>query len=184
MSLNLFKSNLIQYMQTEPASLDDFAEYLANSYDSAVKRGYDILNLVPLQTGNKDVMEHLLKTILKKNLSLKSGQTNIGDFGPAFQAYWMGAQGGLFPLPAIPAPGTMQNISINTHLIINPGQWSASVPTPPTLGYSWVDALILGITTHLSTVQGLIVTTSLYPTAPAPTPGPGIINWTGYTIPG
>ena len=50
MSLNLFKSNLIRYMSTEPDSSDDFAEYLTSQYDGAVKRGTDLLNAVPLQT--------------------------------------------------------------------------------------------------------------------------------------
>ena len=83
------------------------------------------------------------------------------------------------------APGSFQNIVSNTHIIVNPGTWSSSIPTPPTTSpTAWIDPLTLGIITHLPTIQGLIVTTSLYPTAPTPTPAPGIINWTGYSIPG
>jgi GH24 family phage-related lysozyme (muramidase) len=44
-----------------------------------------------------------------------------------------------------------------------------------------VDEFIRNATTHLTTVSGIINTLSLYP--PSPTPAPGIINWTGYTVP-
>ena len=185
MSLNVFKTQLLRYMQTEPETSDDFAEYLTSQYDAAVKRGYDTLNLVPIQTGNTNTMEAVLKALFKKNNTILSGVLTIADYGPAFQSYWTGAQGALFPLPVIPAPGSFQNIVSNTHIIVNPGVWSAVIPTPPTTSpTAWIDALTLGIITHLPTIQGLIVTTSLYPTAPAPTPAPGIINWTGYSIPG
>ena len=44
-----------------------------------------------------------------------------------------------------------------------------------------IDEFIQHATTHLTTVSGIINTLSLYP--PSPTPAPGIINWTGYTVP-
>ena len=44
-----------------------------------------------------------------------------------------------------------------------------------------VDEFIRYATQHLTTVTGIITTTSLYP--PLGTPGPGIVNWTGYTVP-
>ena len=185
MSLSVFKANVLRFMQSEPDTSDEFAEHLTREYDAAVKRGYDTLNLVPLQTGNTQVMETLLKALFKINMTVQSGVLTLADYGPAFQAYWTGAQGGLFPLPAIPAPGSFQNIATNTHLIVNPGVWSATLPLPATYSPTqFVDALELGIITHLPTVQGLIVTTSLYPTAPAPTPAPGIISCVGYSIPG
>lgn len=45
----------------------------------------------------------------------------------------------------------------------------------------FLDQLISSIQTHLSTIEGIYLTLSLYP--PAMTPGPGIVNWKGYTIP-
>jgi len=185
MSLNLFKSNLIRYMSTEPDSSDDFAEYLTSQYDGAVKRGTDLLNAVPLQTGNTATMELILKGFFRMNNFKQSGTLNIQDWGPAFKAYWLGAQGGLFPPPAIPADGTIQNISSQVHLIINPGQWSTNITTPPTNSVkSFVDVLALAIVAHLMTVEGIIITTSLYPTAPTPLPWPGVRTWKGYQIPG
>jgi GH24 family phage-related lysozyme (muramidase) len=44
-----------------------------------------------------------------------------------------------------------------------------------------VDEFIQHATTHLLSVNGIVNTLSLYP--PIPTPSPGIVNWTGYTIP-
>jgi GH24 family phage-related lysozyme (muramidase) len=44
-----------------------------------------------------------------------------------------------------------------------------------------IDEFIQYATTHLQTVSGVINTISLYP--PIPTPGPGVVNWTGYTVP-
>lgn len=43
-----------------------------------------------------------------------------------------------------------------------------------------VDDFISAAIQHLTTVSGIITTTSLYP--PASTPAPGIIQWTGYNI--
>ena len=43
-----------------------------------------------------------------------------------------------------------------------------------------IDDFINYANAHLSTVGGVISTISLYP--PLQTPGPGIINWTGYTV--
>ena len=45
----------------------------------------------------------------------------------------------------------------------------------------FLDQLISSIQSHLPTIEGIYLTTSLYP--PAMTPGPGIVNWKGYTIP-
>lgn len=52
---------------------------------------------------------------------------------------------------------------------------------PPTKNPALIiDDFILYATSHLSTVTGIVNTISLYP--PIGTPGPGIVNWTGYQI--
>lgn len=184
MSYTVFKSNVLRSMESEPDSVRDFADILVREYDGLIKRGTDLLNQVPIQKGNTETMKSILVAILTSNSAIKSGQIDIGKFGPAFQAYWTGAIGALFPPPTIPAPGTMQNIASSTHIISNPGQWSIKLPLPPTLQIkTFIDILCLAIQVHLTTVQGLIITTSLYPTAPAPTPGPGVVNWTGFNVP-
>ena len=66
------RHNLLDILQTEPETSDDFTEYLTSQYD-AVKRGYDTLNLVPIQTGNISTMEsHSIKSpFLKKIIQYK-----------------------------------------------------------------------------------------------------------------
>lgn len=46
-----------------------------------------------------------------------------------------------------------------------------------------IDDFIQYATQHLTTVSGIVNTVSLYPTVPTPTPAPGVLNWTGYTVP-
>ena len=36
-------------------------------------------------------------------------------------------------------PGSFQNIVSNTHIIVNPGTWSSSIPTPPTTSPTQLD---------------------------------------------
>lgn len=55
---------------------------------------------------------------------------------------------------------------------------------PPTKNTELIiNDFILYATGHLATVGGIINTTSLFPAAPSPIPGPGVILWTGYQIP-
>ena len=44
-----------------------------------------------------------------------------------------------------------------------------------------IDEFIAYATAHLQTVSGIINTISLYP--PVGTPGPGIVQWSGYLVP-
>ena len=53
---------------------------------------------------------------------------------------------------------------------------------PPTNNTALIiDEFIRYATIHLTTVSGMATTVSLYP--PLSTPAPGIVLWTGYTIP-
>lgn len=53
---------------------------------------------------------------------------------------------------------------------------------PPTKNTSLIiDEFIRYATTHLTTVSGVAFTISLYP--PTGTPAPGVVFWTGYTVP-
>lgn len=46
----------------------------------------------------------------------------------------------------------------------------------------FINDFILYATGHLASVSGIINTVSLYPAAPTPIPGPGVIVWTGYQV--
>jgi hypothetical protein len=105
--------------------------------------------------------------------------------GNGILLYWTGATMNQFPIPLIPAPGSVQNLSVITNTVINPGLWPTLPPTPPNNTPSlFVDLFVLAATTHLSTISGIINTTSLYPSAPTPIPAPGIIPWSGYVVVG
>ena len=67
-------------MSTEPESIDDLQKTLTREYDGAVKRGFDTLNSVPLQKGNTEGMETILKFYLKGNMYKKSGVLNIQEW--------------------------------------------------------------------------------------------------------
>jgi hypothetical protein len=45
----------------------------------------------------------------------------------------------------------------------------------------FLDQLIASIQTHLPTIKGIYLTTSLYP--PLMTPGPGVVPFVGYSVP-
>jgi len=187
MSWSIFKSNVLRQTNTDNNnSVDEVAKIWAEEYDAAIKRGKELVNLESIQTGNTSIMETLFKVALLQGLSVQPGQpfSLVSEFGNGVKAYWAGAQMSPFPIPLIPAPGSIQNIAVNSNIVTNPGTWP---PQPPLLPNDnaglMVDQFILAATIHLTTVSGLIQTTSLYPSAPAPAPAPGVIPWVGYLVP-
>jgi hypothetical protein len=187
MSWAIFKSN-VQRVANSPESIPDIdtvANLYATEYDAAIKRGRDLINQIPLQQGNVTILESLIR------LALLNGQNNpslsfslISEMGNAVIAYWTGAIMTPFPIPVIPAPGTIQNISVTSNIVLNPGTWAPTPPIQPTNSTTpFIDLFISTATLHLSTITGIINTVSLYPTVPSPTPGPGVINWVGYSVP-
>lgn len=188
MSWSLFKANIIR--KTNPKfntnNINEVAKIWANEYDAAVKRGKDFINFESVQSGNKSIMETLFRVALLKGLTTPPGQnfSLINEFGNGVKAYWGGAQMRPFPIPLIPAPGSIQNIQVNSNVVINVGTWPVYPPLPPTRKQeTMVDMFILAALVHLFSIGGVIQTTSLYPSTPTPIPAPGIISWTGYLVP-
>ena len=189
MSWSLFKRNILR--KTNPnnnpsLNINQVATIWADEYDAVVKRGKDLLNLESVQKGNKDLAKALFQIALLKGLATPPG-TNfslVNEFGNGVKAYWMGAQMNPFPIPLIPAPGTIQNIAVNSNIALNPGTWPMYPPLKPAKKQViMVNMFILAATVHLFSVSGIIQTTSLYPAVPSPIPSPGVIPWTGYLIP-
>ena len=189
MSWSLFKKNILR--KTNPIknpslSIDTVATIWADEYDAVVKRGKDLLNLESIQTGNKDLAKAFFQIALLKGLATPPGTdfSLVNEFGNGVKAYWMGAQMNPFPIPLIPAPGTIQNIVVNSNIASNPGTWPMYPPLKPaTKQVIMVNMFILAATVHLFSVGGIIQTTSLYPSAPSPVPAPAVISWTAYLIP-
>jgi hypothetical protein len=187
MSWSIFKSNILIYA-SNPQLIDDsdtIAEIYAREYDSAVKRGRDSINQISIQRGNYSAMESLFKLAFKAGTLSTGPYDLLGALGRGITLYWSGATMNVFPIPLIPAPGSVQNIAVNTNTVINPGVWPTLPPTPPNNTPTLlIDSFILAATTHLSTISGIINTTSLYPSVPTPIPAPGVIPWTGYVVVG
>jgi hypothetical protein len=187
MSWSVFKASILTYA-SNPQLIDDsdtIAEIYAREYDSAVKRGTDFLNQTSIQRGNYSAMESLFKLAFKGGTLSTGPYDLIGALGRGVVLYWTGATMNQFPIPLIPAPGSIQNISVITNTVVNPGVWPVLPPTPPNNTPTlFIDSFILAATTHLSTISGIINTTSLYPSVPSPIPAPGVIPWTGYSVVG
>ena len=185
MSWSLFKLNVIRKTGiTNANTVETVAKVWANEYDAVVKRGKDFINLESVQTGNTDLMETLFKIALLKGMSSPSDKFSlVNEFGNGVKAYWTGAQMNPFPIPLIPAPGSIQNLIVNSNVAVNVGTWPLYPPIKPVKKMeTMVDMFILAAIVHLFSIGGIIQTTSLYPSVPSPIPAPGIIPWTGYFI--
>jgi len=187
MSLQAFKANMLRYMSNQDGigSSDEFASKLTNEYDILIRSGFQTINNVPLQSGNKQGMESLLKLACTKASTIQSGQHNfVDDVGLGIVNYWLGASLMIGIPPIIPAIGSIQNITTTSASVINPGQWTPIGTTPPNLDSNIIlSQLIAGIQSHLPKIQFLYNTVSLYPSVPVPTPAPGILQSTGFTVP-
>lgn len=188
MSWSLFKANILRKTNpnTNNNTIDEVAKIWAEEYDACVKRGRDFINFESIQTGNKQIMETLFKIALLKGLTTPPGVdfSLPNEFGNGVKAYWAGAQMRPFPIPIIPAPGSIQNIAVNSNVVIRTGTWPIYPPLRPARKQEVIiDMFILAAIVHLFSIGGVIQTTSLYPSTPTPVPAPGVINWTGYLIP-
>jgi hypothetical protein len=189
MSWSLFKINILR--KTNPISnpsinINEVATIWAEEYDACIKRGIDFINLESIQAGNIEIMKIFFRLALLKGLATPPGVpfSLVNEFGNGVKAYWAGAQMRPFPIPLIPAPGSIQNIAVNSNIVINPGTWPIYPPLKPARKQIiMIDMFILAAIVHLFSVGGIIQTISLYPSAPTPIPAPGIISWTGYLIP-
>jgi hypothetical protein len=169
MSWGLFKLNVLRKTSIiNSNTVKTVAKVWAEEYDAAVKRGKDFINFESVQTGNKQLMETLFTVALLKGMS----------------SYWAGAQMKPFPIPLIPAPGSIQNLAVNSNVVVNVGVWPLYPPIKPvSKQIIMVDLFIIAALVHLFSIGGIIQTTSLYPSAPTPIPAPGVIPWTGYLVP-
>ena len=189
MSWALFKRNVLR--KTNPnnnpsLNINEVATIWAEEYDACVKRGRDFINLEAVQTGNLEIMKTLFRVALLKGLATPPGTdfSLPNEFGNGVKAYWAGAQMRPFPLPLIPAPGSVQNLAVNSNVVINVGTWPLYPPLKPARKQEIiVNMFVLAAVVHLFSIGGIIQTTSLYPSAPSPIPAPGVISWTGYLIP-
>ena len=186
MSFSVFKQNMKMYMQNQEGitSSDDWAKKVTQEYDMCIKRGLQTVNNIPISAGNTSLMETLVRIALKLSLSKQSGlHTFADDIGKGVVGYWTGATLLTGIPPIIPATGAIQNISTTAAFTTVPGTWSPVGFYNPNDSWDlFLDVLISSMMIHLTTIQGLYMTMSLYPGVP-PFVAPGVLTWTGFNVP-
>lgn len=187
MSVKVFKTNMRSYMETpiEGETYQDFSAKLTKEYDNLIRRGGQIINNVSVDKTNTNSMENILNNEL--NIALHNNNKNydiINKFGNGIIMYWTGTTLNKFPTPIIPAKGAFKNQSTTNAIVLHPGKFPNMGSQPPINNVdSFLDVFILAIQIHLSTISGIYNTISLYPGFPIVSPAPGILEWTGYSIP-
>jgi hypothetical protein len=183
MSWITFKENIVRLSENPNAigDIDLVAKTYAEEYDACIKRGMDVISMASVKQGNVEMMKTLFKFALQQGQLATLSYDLVGAMGSGVIAYWSTAVLNEFPIPLFPAPGSVQNISVVSNKVLTPGIWKPAFLIPPTtIPQTLVDIFIFYAQSHLATVTGFIITNSLYP--PFATPGPGILNWTGYFI--
>jgi hypothetical protein len=198
MSWDKFKNNMLRYMQrqtivngesvnvsNEVESYDDFAEFLTQQYNQVVSTGKQTLNEIPIDKPKIDDMEMQIKLACRTALGVQDGNHNfIDDIGNGVLAYWTAAEL-MTPIPPIQIPkGAVQNIESKKSICTNPGEWKKIGEIFPVDNSEvFIDRLISKLKIHLTTIEGIYQTTSLYPAGIALVSLPGIVEWKGWTIP-
>lgn len=141
MSWELFKQNILKYSNNPESikDIDQVAKFYAREYDLAIKRGYDSMNLVTMKRGNVKAMEKLFKIALRGGLNSTSPYDLVGKMGPGVITYWTGGILNELPIPLIPSPGSIANVSVVSNTVTNPGVWLSEPSTAALLARTPVD---------------------------------------------
>jgi len=185
MSWEIFKNNILTYADNPKSirSIDQLANLYAIEYDLAIRRGRDSLHGVSLLNGNLPSLIQAFQAAFKMGLNSDSSFSLINQIQTGIISYWTGASLQLFPIPIIPAPGSVANVATTSNDVIIYGTWPTFPPTIPTNStHLFLDLFITAATTHLTTISGIINTISLYPSPTGAVPGPGVIPWNGYVV--
>jgi len=185
MSWSLFKQN-IKNVEDHPEnikSVNQIAHLYATEYDAAIKRGGDLVNHIPIMTGNVGALESMMLLALNSGLNSQGTYNLVHQMGPGIILYWTGATMMTAPVPITPAIGAIVNTACTAGICNNPGQWNEVQPPPQPADSTspMVDQFIAYAKIHLTTIGGMFNTISLYP--PLASPGPGVVMWNGYMVP-
>lgn len=132
MSWGIFKQNVLRVMNNPAAinNIDLVAKTFAIEYDAAIRRGGDTINRVAIKTGNIQAMEQLFKSALQRGVSSSQPYDLVGEMGQGVLSYWTGATLNEFPLPIIPAVGSVQNVGVVSNIVTNTGIWAPTITIP------------------------------------------------------
>lgn len=147
MSWQLFKQNILAVADRPDGipDIDTIAKLYADEYDAAVKRGGDLLHGIPIQNGNKLLMEQFFKLALQKGLTATGPYDLVGEMGNGVKAYWAGATMkniGTRPGQPLPIVPPIPKVTIiNSNVVLNNGIW---IPPVPTVNASIADSNVIG----------------------------------------
>ena len=131
MSFQIFKQSMLSYMSNQESieSYNDFAAKITKEYDMCIKRGLQTINQIPIQKGNNNLMETLVKVACATALGKKSGLHTFGDdIGKAVVGYWTGAVLVTGIPPVIPADfKSLANITSTSAPVPNAIPWFNSL---------------------------------------------------------
>jgi putative chitinase len=177
-----FKLQVKAVMEHEPQSLEDVAHIIAVAYDNVMKTppAGDLLNHNPVELGNVQLLENMIKIAFMQQKISPIQLPIINIMSNGFIGYWTGATLSKMNTPLIPAAGSTSNLNITTNVCAVPG---IQVGIPFTYeGLNNVDAFldkfIMAANLHLTTLQGITMTNSVYP--PVGTVATGFIPWSGF----
>lgn len=191
MSWQLFEQSMLAFMNNPNAirSSSQVGEKLATEYTSALERGFDTANFVTIKPSRSDDMRDRRNRLVQLfNSAFDAGRRSRGQYdiiqqlGIGVIAYWTGARLNEIPIPITPAIGATSNILVVENYVTVPGTWRSVIQLFPTADASlFIRSFIISARNHLQTVNGIAITTSIYP--PLGTPAPGVVTWQGYTVP-
>jgi len=135
MSWQKFKDSIL-LVANNPQSIpntDVVAKTYANAYDTAVKSGGDIVNKIPLKTGNLKSMQDLFKSALDKGVTMKGPYDLVAEMGAGVKSYWTAADMEL-KIPITFATNGSENTQVITNKVTDSGIWiePLKAPTPNT----------------------------------------------------
>jgi hypothetical protein len=173
-------------MSSGPPDIDTVAEGITNSYNKAVTSlsAGDRSFRNSVDKGNTEAMKAWLVTVLTQQSTSVVQLPIINMFVTGFIQYWTGATLKKTNLPPIPAVGAVQNISVTSVIVTNPG-----VPVPQIYDMGglnqiepFLDKLINAATKHLLTVGGVVNVKALYGAPPTQTIMDGLVPWLGFEV--
>lgn len=186
MSWQIFKNEVLSLMSSGPPDIDTVAEGITNSYNKAVTSlsAGDRSFRNSVDKGNTEAMKAWLVTVLTQQSTSVVQLPIINMFVTGFIQYWTGATLKKTNLPPIPAVGAVQNISVTSVIVTNPG-----VPVPQIYDMGglnqiepFLDKLINAATKHLLTVGGVVNVKALYGAPPTQTIMDGLVPWLGFEV--
>jgi hypothetical protein len=125
MSWETFKQNILR-VANNPDGIPDIeiiADLYAKEYDAAIKRGFDTVNGTKVRSGDVVSMKQFFLSALQKGLTSQEPYDLVGEMGAGVKAYWATVILGNEVIPAIPAPGSVSNVSVTSNTATYSGDW-------------------------------------------------------------